>query len=189
MPFTFTRLGIPELLLVTAKVFGDDRGSFTEIYKRSDFVKQGIPHLFVQDNYSHSVRGVIRGLHYQKEPAAQAKLVAVIHGEILDVAVDVRKGSPTYGRWVGVVLASKNCQMLYVPRGFAHGFCVLSDAADVVYKVTVEYAPELERGILWNDPELGISWPVEDPILSPNDARLPPFRKADHNFVYGGKPR
>jgi len=189
MPFTFTRLEIPEVLLVEAKTFGDARGFFIETYKRSDFVTQGISHPFVQDNYSHSIRGVLRGLHYQKEPAAQGKLVAVVRGEIVDVAVDIRHGSPTYGRWVSVILSDTNHQMLYVPVGFAHGFCVLSAEADVVYKATAEYAPELERGIRWDDPALGIRWPVHDPILSPNDTRLPPLQQADHYFVYTGISR
>lgn len=184
MPFTFTRLGIPEVVLVEVQAFHDARGYFLEMYKQSDFVKQGLVHPFVQDNHSHSVRGVLRGLHYQKAPAAQGKLVAVTHGEIFDVAVDIRQGSPTYGRWVSVTLADTNRQMLYVPVGFAHGFCVLSATADVVYKTTAEYAPDLERGLRWNDPELSIPWPVENPLLSPSDAQLPPLQQAEHNFIY-----
>ena len=142
----------------------------------------------VQDNDAHSVRGVLRGLHDQKEPAAQGKLVAVIRGAIFDVAVDIHSGSPTYGRRVGATLADTKHQMLYVPVGFAHGFCVLSDEADVVYKATAEYAPELERGLRWDDLEPDIRWPVQDPLLSPNDVRLPPLQKADHHFVYRGIP-
>jgi dTDP-4-dehydrorhamnose 3,5-epimerase len=184
MPFRFQRLEIPELVLVEAVAFEDARGFFMEAYKRSEFVANGIPETFVQDNYSHSVRGVLRGLHYQKEPRPQGKLVGVVRGEIFDVAVDIRRGSPTYGRWVSVVLSQENHRMLYVPPGFAHGFCVLSDEADVVYKVTAEFDPALDSGILWNDPDLAIPWPVKEPILSPKDASLPPLRLADNNFVY-----
>lgn len=188
MPFRFEQLEIPEVILVEPKAFADHRGYFVETYKRSDFEANGIPEIFVQDNHSHSVRGVLRGLHYQMDPKAQGKLVSVIQGEIFDVAVDIREGSPTYGRWVGVTLSAKDHRMLYVPAGFAHGFCVVSNEADVVYKVTEEYAPEVDRGIRWNDPEVGVRWPTEQPILSPKDAQLPLLRAADNNFVYGGRP-
>jgi dTDP-4-dehydrorhamnose 3,5-epimerase len=124
----------------------------------------------------------LRGLHYQKHPRAQGKLVRVVQGEIFDVVVDLRKGSPTYGRWVGVTLSGKSFQMLYVPVGFAHGFCVLSETADVFYKVTAEYAPDLARGVLWSDPALGIEWPITDPVLSAADSKLPLLAQADHNF-------
>jgi len=187
MPFRFERLEIPDVILIEAKAFEDARGFFMEIYKRSEFEANGIPHGFVQDNHSHSVHGVLRGLHYQKHPKAQGKLVFVIRGEIFDVAVDIRQGSPTYGRWVSVTLSAKNRRMLYVPVGFAHGFCVLSEEADVVYKVTSEYAPELDRGIVWNDPELSIRWPIQQPILSPKDAQLPLLREADNDFIYEGR--
>ena len=186
MPFTFTPLEIPEVILVEAQAFGDARGFFQELYKQSDFASHGISRPFVQDNYSHSVRGVLRGLHYQHEPAAQGKLVTVLRGVIFDVAVDMRHGSPTYGRWVGLTLADTDHQMLYIPVGFAHGFCVLSEEADMVYKVTAEYAPELEGGIRWDDPELDIRWPVQAPLLSPTDVRLPPLRQAEHHFIYRG---
>jgi len=186
MPFTYKRLDIPEVILVEPKVFPDERGFFMETYKYSEFAANGIPQRFVQDNFSHSVRGVLRGLHYQKVPAVQGKLVMVVRGEIFDVAVDIRKGSPTYGRWVGVRLSSENRRMLWVPEGFAHGFVVLSEEADVMYKVTSEYAPELDRGIRWNDPEIGIDWPVKNPILSPKDNTQPFLAEADNNFVYGG---
>src|SRR5574337_943448 len=187
MPFRFEKLEIPEVILVEPKAFEDHRGYFVETYKRSDFEANGIPELFVQDNHSYSVRGVLRGLHYQLHPKAQGKLVSVIQGAIFDVAVDLRKGSPTYGRWVGISLSAGDHRMLYVPAGFAHGFCVVSAEADVVYKVTEEYAPELDRRICWNDPEVGIRWPIEQPILSPKDARLPLLRAADNNFAYGGR--
>ena len=174
-------------LLVEPRVFPDQRGFIMETYKRSDFEANGIPDQFVQDNYSHSIKGTLRGLHYQKLPRAQGKRVLVIQGEIFDVAVDIRNGSPIYGHWVGEALSSTNHQMLWIPVGFAHGFCVLSQEADVVYKVTGgEYAPDLERGIIWNDQEIGICWPVATPFLSEKDAILPPLKEADHNFVYEG---
>ena len=188
MPFQFQRLSIPEVVLVVPQTFGDQRGFFMEMYKRSEFVSNGVAGEFVQDNYSHSARGVLRGLHYQKPPAAQGKLVMVIHGEVFDVAADIRRGSPTYGRWVGVVLSDKNPQMLYVPEGFAHGFCVLSKAAGFIYKVTAEYASELDSGILWNDPSIGIEWPISEPRLSPRDAQLPRLSEADVDFVFEQTP-
>lgn len=187
MGFKFQSLKIiPEVFLIEPQTWRDHRGFFIESYKRCEFSRNGIRDLFVQDNYSHSVRGVLRGLHYQKHPKAQAKLVMILRGDIFDVAVDIREGSPTRGQWVAQTLSAKECQMLYIPVGFAHGFCVLSEEADVVYKVTEEYAPELERGILWNDPEIGIRWPVQDPIVSPKDAELSPLRAADNNFLYQG---
>jgi dTDP-4-dehydrorhamnose 3,5-epimerase len=186
MPFRFERLEIPEVILVEAIAFEDPRGFFMETYNWSAFRANGIPEAFVQDNYSYSVCGVLRGLHYQKPPKAQGKLIGVIRGEIFDVAVDIRQGSPTYGRWVGGRLSAKDRRLLYVPVGFAHGFCVLSSEADIFYKVTAEYAPGLEGGIRWNDAELGIPWPVQDPILSAKDVQLPVLREADHIFVYGG---
>lgn len=185
MPFRFDRLQIPDIVLIEAKRFPDNRGFFMETYKRSEFAAHGIPHTFVQCNYSHSVHGVLRGLHYQKHPQAQGKLVTVLTGQIFDVAVDIRRGSPTYGRWVGEVLSAESGRMLYVPEGFAHGFCVLSQEADVLYMVTDEYAGELERGIVWNDPEIGVQWPIADPVLSARDAELPLLRGADNNFEIG----
>jgi dTDP-4-dehydrorhamnose 3,5-epimerase len=184
VPFEFRSLQIPEVVLVEAQHFEDGRGFFLETYKMSAFSANGIPHPFVQDNYSHSVRGVLRGLHYQKHPKAQGKLVRVVRGEVFDVAVDLRKGSPTYGQWVGILLSDRAFKMLYVPVGFAHGYCVLSQEADVVYKVTAEYAPDLARGVSWSDPALGIDWPISDPILSPPDAGLPVLEQADSNFAY-----
>ena len=157
-----------------------------ETFKRSAFAAHGISENFVQDNHSHSAHRVLRGLHYQKPPKAQGKLVMVLRGEILDVAVDIRHGSPTFRKWIGCILSSSNFHMLYISVGFAHGFCVLSDEADVIYKVTDEYAPECERGIVWNDPDLGIRWPVAQPIVSPKDARLPLLRDADRDFTWAG---
>lgn len=186
MPFSFQRLEIPEVVLIEPKVFQDGRGFFMETYKFSDFAAFGITERFVQDNHSRSRRGVIRGLHYQNPPRAQGKLVRVVVGEIFDVAVDIRKGSPTYGKWVGERLSADNKRMLYIPPGFAHGFCVLSEVAEVVYKVTEEYAPEHEAGIIWNDPAIGISWPIANPIISEKDAAFPVLREAENRFIYNG---
>jgi dTDP-4-dehydrorhamnose 3,5-epimerase len=179
------RLEIPDLVVLEFEKFPDARGLFMEMYKRSDFSRVGIAEIFVQDNYSHSVRNALRGLHYQKAPKAQAKLVTVLSGAIFDVAADIRRGSPSYGRWTSVVLSSEKPAMVYVPVGFAHGFCVLSDKADVLYKVSEEYAPELSRGIVWNDP--AIRWPVSDPITSAQDAELPRLRAGDNEFLYEDK--
>lgn len=184
MAFRFKKLDIPEVILVESKVFLDERGLFMESFKESVFISNGIKTRFVQDNFSHSSKGVLRGLHYQKDPKAQAKLVMAITGEIFDVAVDIRKGSPTYGKWIGQTLSDKNHNLLYVPEGFAHGFCVLSDTADVLYKVNSEYSPEHERGILWNDPDLSIKWPTDKPVMIKKDLELPTLKNADNNFVY-----
>lgn len=184
MLFQFKRLEIPEVVLIEPRPFEDHRGFFMETYKRSEFEANGIPESFVQDTHSYSVKGVLRGLHYQKHPRAQAKLVVVLKGKVFDVAVDIRKGSPTYGKWIGIELSSENRRVLFVPVGFAHGFCVLSKEAHMIYKLTDEFAPDQCGGIVWNDPEIGIRWPIQDSILSEKDARLPPLRKADHNFVY-----
>jgi len=188
VPFTFRRLEIPDVVLVQARAFEDERGFFLEAYKRSDFAAHGIPKDFVQDNFSRSTRrGVLRGLHYQKAPRAQGKLVMVLRGRIWDVAVDLRRGSPWYGRWVAVELSEDEHTMLWVPPGFAHGFCVLSEGADVLYKCTEEYAPELDRGIRWDDSELAIPWPVERPIVSAKDAASPRLCDAEPGFVYGSE--
>ena len=178
----FQRLEIPEVVLIESVVFEDERGFFMETYKHSAFASFGIAERFVQDNHSKSIKGVLRGLHYQKNPKAQGKLVRVVDGEVFDVAVDIRKTAPTYGKWVGEVLSAQNKKMLYIPPEFAHGFCVLSNEAEVVYKATDEYAPETERGIVWNDPDLGITWPVEQPIVSSKDAALPWLKAADNEF-------
>jgi dTDP-4-dehydrorhamnose 3,5-epimerase len=146
-----------------------------ETFKRSEFAAAGIVGDFVQENHSRSVRGTLRGLHLQRAPRAQAKLVRVIEGEIFDVAVDVRPESPTFRQWVSVTLSAENRRSVFVPAGYAHGFCVLSPEAQVVYKTTEEYTPELEWGVRWNDPLLAIAWPVASPILSPRDSRWPPL--------------
>ncbi|WP_297092712.1 dTDP-4-dehydrorhamnose 3,5-epimerase [Thermococcus sp.] len=178
MPFEFKRLKIPDVILIKPLVFEDERGFFMETYKKSDFEKAGIKGEFVQDNHSKSRYGVLRGLHFQREPYAQAKIVRVIRGVIYDVAVDLRKDSPTFGEWVGVILSEHNRYQLYIPRGFAHGFVVLSDVAEVVYKVDNVYAPDYEGGIIWNDPEIGIDWPVDDPTVSEKDRKWPTLREA-----------
>jgi len=184
MPFAFSRLEIPGVVLVDPKVFGDERGYFMETYKMPDFAAAGIAESFVQDNHSRSARGVLRGLHYQNPPFAQGKLVRVVKGEVFDVAVDIRRGSPTWGRWLGVVLSEENKKSLYLPPGLAHGFCVLSDIADVVYKTTNVYSAESEAGIIWNDKALNIDWPVERPVLSDKDAAFPALKDADIGFCY-----
>lgn len=184
MGFEFQRMDIPDVVLIQSHGFEDPRGLFMECYRRSAFSAHGIHDAFVQDNYSHSLRGVLRGLHYQKHPQAQAKLVTVLRGEIFDVAVDIRKGSPTYGRWVGKIISARRGCLLYIPVGFAHGFCVLSAEADVVYKVTAEYAPELDRGIIWNDAAIDIRWPIDHPTISPKDAELPCLESSDNDFLY-----
>ncbi len=184
MPFEFKTLGIPELIVVRPKAFQDGRGFFMETYKHSDFAAAGIKEYFVQDNHSESDRGVLRGLHYQKGPYAQGKLVRCIRGRIFDVAVDIRKGSPTYAQWSGIELSAENRSMLYVPPVFAHGFLVLSESAEIIYKCTGEYSPQHDRGIIWNDPAIGINWPVEAPVLSAKDRLLPCLRDADNDFEY-----
>ena len=185
MPFTFKRLSIPDVILVEPQSFSDDRGFFFESFKESDFFLNGIDKKFVQDNFSHSVNGVIRGLHFQKAPKAQAKLVTVLKGKIFDVAVDIRKNSPTYGKWVSEILSSDIHNLLYIPEGFAHGFCVISDEADVLYKVSNEYSQEHERSLIWNDPKLNIQWPVKKPIISNKDNKLSLLENLDNDFVYG----
>ena len=184
MPFNFKKLNIPDVILVEPQIFPDERGFFIEIFKESIFKENGINTKFVQDNYSHSIKGTLRGLHYQKNPSAQAKLVTALKGEIFDVAVDIRKGSPTYGKWVGEILSEKNHKLLYVPQGFAHGFCVLSEEADVTYKANNEYSPETDRGLLWNDPKVGVKWPIEKPITSKKDEQQPLLENIDNNFQY-----
>jgi dTDP-4-dehydrorhamnose 3,5-epimerase len=183
MDFKFTRLEIPDLILIEHERFKDARGFFIESFRERNFLDFGIPR-FVQDNHSSSPKGILRGLHYQVEPAGVGKLIRCLKGKIFDVGVDIRKGSPTYGKWVGIELNDENNLMLYVPPGFAHGFCVLSDQADVFYKMTGYYSPEHDRAIVWNDPDIGIQWPIEEPQLSEKDARAPRLKDADNNFVY-----
>lgn len=172
MPFNFKKLDIPEVILVTPKVFGDSRGFFMESYQYSTFAQNGIDVVFSQDNHSKSSKGVLRGLHYQKAPKAQAKLVRCSKGKILDVAVDIRKSSQTFGKWVGEILSEENKNMLFIPAGFAHGFVVLSDEAELLYKATNEYSPENDRGIRWNDKDININWNIDfEPLISEKDSK------------------
>ncbi|GLI09891.1 dTDP-4-dehydrorhamnose 3,5-epimerase [Paenibacillus tyrfis] len=171
------------VVIVEPAVFGDNRGFFMESYNGEKFKKFGIDHQFVQDNHSLSVEsGVLRGLHYQLNPKAQTKLVRVAAGAIYDVAVDIRKDSPTFGQWVGVILSAANKRQLLVPKGFAHGFCTLVPNTEVLYKVDELYSPEHDRGIAWNDPALGIDWPTANPILSDKDGKHPVLNDAEINF-------
>jgi dTDP-4-dehydrorhamnose 3,5-epimerase len=175
MPFDFEELEIDGVVKVSPQIFGDERGYFLETFKESAFENSPVPSNFVQDNCSFSEKNVLRGLHFQKPPNVQGKLVRAVQGEIYDVAVDLRSDSSTYGEWVAERLKADVSDMLYVPEGFAHGFCVLSETALVEYKVTKEYAPESEEGLQWNDSELEIDWPVDEPILSDRDEQWPKF--------------
>lgn len=179
---------LAEVKIIEPKIYKDNRGFFTESFNQQKFAEYGLDYNFVQDNHSLSEdKHVIRGLHYQLNPKAQAKLVRVITGAIYDVAVDIRRGSTTFGEWVGVTLSAENHQMLLVPQGFAHGFCTLTENTHVQYKVDAYYSAENERGILWNDPDLAIAWSTLDPILSEKDAQQPLLRDAEINFNYKAK--
>lgn len=181
MPFEFKKQKIEDVILVKPTVFGDNRGFFMETYKKSEFAKNGIDIDFVQDNHSKSSRGVLRGLHYQAKPHAQAKLVRCVKGKIYDVAVDLRKTSKTFGQHVKVELSEENSQMLFIPEGFAHGFVVLSDEAEILYKTGREYAPNSDRGVLWSDEDIAIDWGIDfEPILSEKDKIQPKLK--DLNF-------
>lgn len=184
MPFIFQELIISQVILVKAEFFPDERGFFMEIFKDSEFIAGGIQQQFVQDNLSYSKRGVLRGLHYQMNPSAQGKLVSCLSGEIFDVAVDIRQGSPTYGQWVGTYLSEENHHLLWVPEGFAHGFQVVSEEALVLYKVTREFSAAHDSGIAYNDPALGIQWPLANPIVSAKDAALKTLEATQPNFSY-----
>jgi dTDP-4-dehydrorhamnose 3,5-epimerase len=174
-----TATALPEVLLIEPRVFGDDRGFFFESWNERAFEQAGVPARFVQDNHSRSARGVVRGLHYQRA-RPQGKLVRVVVGEVFDVAVDIRRSSPRFGRWTGVTLSAANKASVWVPPGFAHGFATLSEHAEVLYKATDYYAPEDERCILWNDPEIAVDWPLAGPpVLSPKDAAGKRLRDAD----------
>jgi len=183
MPFElFKRLEIPDVILAKFTRFYDDRGFFAELYKRTDFLANGVPYDFVQVNLSFSKRGVVRGLHYQLKPMEQGKLVYVITGRVFDVTVDIRKGSPWFGKYVGVVLEPGYA--LWIPPGFAHGFQALEDTY-FLYLVTKEYSPQHERCIKWNDPEIGVNWPIiENIILSEKDKKCPLLKQAETNFEY-----
>ena len=177
-----TPTSLPGVLIVEPNIFTDKRGFFMEIYHLRRYTEFGMEPVFVQDNMSYSVQGTLRALHYQL-PYAQAKLVQVITGTIFDVAVDIRRTSPTFGQWVGVHLSDENRHQLFIPEGFAHGLCVLSETAYVLYKCTDFYAPDAERGILWSDPALGIDWPVKDPLISPRDSQFPLLRDVSAEFL------
>jgi dTDP-4-dehydrorhamnose 3,5-epimerase len=177
----FTPTAIPDVIVIEPKVFGDDRGLFFESFNERAFsAAVGRRVDFVQDNHSRSRRGVLRGLHYQMPPYAQGKIVRVVAGEVFDVAVDIRKGSPTFGRWVSEILSEFNKKQLWIPAGFAHGFLTLSDSADFIYKTTAFYSPEFERCVRWNDPQIRIKWPLEcEPIVSRKDAEGQTLECAD----------
>ena len=179
---SFVATEIPGVVLVEPRVHGDERGFFLETWHVERYREAGIAAAFVQDNHYYSRRGILRGLHGQS-PHAQGKLMRVIEGEIWDVAVDVRRGSPSYGRWVGFQLSAKNFRQLYVPPGLVHGFCVTSEVAQVEYKCTDFYYPEAEFGVAWNDPELAIEWPLRDPILSEKDKSAPRLRDVQQRLI------
>ena len=179
----FTPLEIPDVILVEPDVFGDARGFFQETFHAGKYAEAGIAGPFVQDNFSFSRRGVLRGLHFQRRNP-QGKLVFVIRGEVFDVAVDVRRSSPTFGKWVGRLLNDRNHHQMWVPPGFAHGFCVLSEEVEFLYKCTQLYDPSDDRGILWNDPDIGVAWPVENPSLSGKDVKQPRLREVPPDGLF-----
>jgi dTDP-4-dehydrorhamnose 3,5-epimerase len=179
-----TPLSIHDVLLIEPQVFGDDRGFFYESFNQNKFEDAiGKKINFLQDNHSKSVKGVLRGLHYQLTPKAQGKLVRVIQGEVFDVAVDLRQSSPTFGKWVGEIISADNKKQLWIPEGFAHGFLTLSDTAEFLYKTTDFYSPEHERSIIWNDPNINIVWPLEQVFLSNKDSKALFFRDLNEIFI------
>ena len=179
MSFIFTKQAIPEVILVESSLFPDERGFFTEVFRASEFEKNGLPGRFLQDNFSYSKKGVVRGLHYQLDPKAQGKLVRVLKGKILDVAVDVRRKSPTFLQKVAVELSAENNRMLFIPEGFAHGFVSLSEEVFFLYKCTSEYSKEHERGIRYDDPDISMDWEVSEPLVSEKDLELPYAKDAE----------
>ena len=180
--FTFTETSINDVFIIEPKKYGDDRGYFMETYKKSDFNKAGLNYIFIQDNQSKSKKGVLRGLHFQKA-FPQAKLVRCIEGKVFDVCVDLRKNSPTYGKWEGIILSAEKGNQFMIPRGFAHGFLVLSETATFCYKFDELYYPEDEGGILWNDPDIGIDWPnVDEVLLSEKDKKHPLLKESKVEF-------
>jgi dTDP-4-dehydrorhamnose 3,5-epimerase len=185
-PFRFKRSEVlPDITFIEPSSVVDERGWFMETYKKSEFSRQGISQDFSQDNHSCStVKGVLRGLHFQKRQAAQGKLVRCVVGEVFDVAVDIRKGSPTYSRWVSAILSMENRQMIWIPAGFAHGVLTTTDVAEVEYKVTTEYSNSHDRAIRWNDPDIGIKWPIKKLILSSRDAQAPFLKDVDNDLVW-----
>lgn len=178
----FVSQKIADVILITPKIFEDDRGFFLETYSRRVFMENGINVDFIQDNHSFSKQGVLRGMHFQKPPMAQDKLIRVVTGEVFDVAVDLRRDSPTFKKWIGVVLSGDNKKILYVPKGFAHGFLTLSETAHFEYKVSNYYSPEYDSGFLWNDPDIGIEWPRQNHILNGKDSKLSFFKELKNPF-------
>lgn len=182
MPFSCQDTDLTEVKIIIPQYFEDSRGGFAELYNESDFAEAGIEMKIKQINYSRSGKNVLRGLHYQIEPKSQGKLIRVVKGEIFDVAVDIRRKSADYGHWMGETLSGDNRKMLYIPRGFGHGFQVISETVEVVYYCDEEYAPEQERGIMWNDVDLAIAWPSKNVILSAKDKQWPGLAEAEINF-------
>jgi len=180
----FQRLEVAGPVIVTPRLFEDDRGFFMESYNRREFEANGIGVRFVQDNHSRSKRGVLRGLHFQRPPCAQDKLVRVTRGEAFDIAVDIRTGSPTFGRWIGATLSEENRRMLFIPKGFAHGFVARVEGTELEYKVSDFYDAASDGGIVWNDPEINIDWGIDHPLCSSKDAALPSLKKAIGIFTY-----
>ena len=183
--FDFIKQDIEDVILIKPKIYGDNRGFFAEIYKKSEFVQNGIVDEFLQDNHSKSSAHVLRGLHYQAKPYGQAKLVRCAKGRIYDVAVDLRVNSKTFAKYVKVELSEENKQMLYIPNGFAHGFVVLSDESELIYKTSSEYAPQADRGILWNDKTINIDWEINfEPILSEKDKKQPKLNNINKEDLF-----
>lgn len=182
MALNFKRLEIPDVILIGSELLRDERGFFTDIYTTSEFKENNVPCAFVQSSYTKSKKHVLRGLHYQTPPYAQGKLVRVLSGRVFDVAVDLRKSSKDFGRWVSVELSEENGKMLWVPEGFAHGFLALEDDTRVLYKFTKEYSKASGRGIIWNDPKINVDWPVERPYLSAKDGSWPALNDAGIDF-------
>jgi len=178
---------LPDVKILLPRVFGDNRGWFMESWSERDMEKAGLFFEFLQDNHSFSAqKGTLRGLHFQKNPYAQAKLVRCICGAIMDVAVDIRRGSPYFGKWTTAELSAENKKMLLIPHGFAHGFLTLTDNVEILYKADQYYSPEADRSVAWNDPAIGIYWGIDEPILSRKDQNAPLLADSDANFVYGG---
>ena len=178
---------LPDVKILLPRVFGDNRGWFMESWSKRDMEKAGLFFEFLQDNHSFSAqKGTLRGLHFQKNPFAQAKLVRCARGAIMDVAVDIRRGSPNFGKWTAVELSGENKKQLLIPRGFAHGFLTLTDDVEILYKADQYYSPEADRSVAWNDPAIGINWSVKTPILSEKDKNAPLLKDSDANFIYGG---
>lgn len=186
MPVTVSRTEIPEVVVIESPCFRDGRGFFSEVHSEREWKNAGLDLQFVQDNVSQSAKGTVRGLHYQLEPQGQGKFVRVLCGAVFDVAVDLRRGSPTFGKWVGRTLSGENGLAMWIPVGFAHGFIALEERTLVYYKCTSFWAPELERSLAYNDPAVGIDWPIPMACISPKDAQAPCLEFAEYNFTYPG---